>query len=209
MEVVTDKSFIHMVVGNDPQWFVGAEIETSEKLNRLYSTYENNNSVYIDENNKQITIDLVLRHAQKVYNGKSHKQLKNYHYKVEASFNEAIECIYFNIRLVRELIFESVRMENFHDYPSRKTCIWLIPDDEEHINQWKNNLPGSTHKIYRANCSGKIHYANPKFLEGGSISISSWTDRARRYWTGEDAEESRTEVLFEGKLSVVEEIKDA
>lgn len=204
---VINKLFLHLVVGDDTRWYAGAMIKTTEKLNRLWTNYQHENSVYRHQSlRRPITRDVVLRQALNVYEGRSHERIATYHYDIEQSYKEAVDCIFFNMRLVRELVFEEVRTREYPHCPSRRTCIWLMPDDLSAVKAWRSSLPEGQHRLFRVLAKGKIHCANPKYLEGGSLGISFWRELAVNYWSGKDIHEKRKEILFEGELKVVEQM---
>lgn len=110
---------------------------------------------------------------------------------------------------IRERIFEDVRLESFPELPSRKTCFWLIPVDhfQERIAYWSKAL-ASDKRIYKVSCTGFIHVADEAFLASRFGYLPSYRDDAYKYWSGESKSDSfvHQEVLFKGKLDVLQEI---
>ena len=124
---------------------------------------------------------------------------------------EVISHEYYNY--AKEVIFEEVRLKNFQDYPSRYTCIWMIPNTanlQEAVQYWirqlitmENGFAGVI--VYGLSCTGKVHYANDQFyLNDNWGSLNDIRVLATKYWQGLDAlpEAVNTEVLFEGNLVV-------
>lgn len=106
--------------------------------------------------------------------------------------------------LIRELIYEEVRRNEFPRLPSRRHCIWLC--DKETLGLWLNTL-GEDTSVYRVKVSGNLHMCCGEQLEDNSINYTILTDAARRYWSGENAKTSKErEYLLEGKVEIIEEL---
>ena len=45
-----------------------------------------------------------------------------------------------------------------------------------------------------------------KWLEGGTISLNNWYKLAHSYWKGESIGSIEDEILFEGKIKIIEEV---
>jgi len=108
----------------------------------------------------------------------------------------------------RETIFEEVRAKYFPNLPSRQTCIWV--GTKEAIPFWWEKLsnPLNKHKIFKLGLTGILHRTNEKYL----VEDNSHLDlihNAIRYWAGEEGSGSLSdELLFEGRIEVIEEYND-
>jgi hypothetical protein len=107
------------------------------------------------------------------------------------------------VTYVREFIWEDVRKTEFLELPSRQKCIWLIPS-EQGIKYWINKLNStSEYQVLKVKTEGHIHKANEKFLLGDCEPMNETIQKARQYWMGIDAEGENGEILFEGKIKIV------
>lgn len=112
--------------------------------------------------------------------------------------------------LVGELIWEDVRQREFPGLPSRQRCVWLVPDLEA-VRYWLERLgPGaSAAQVVRVRCAGRVHVASESHLVGDSVPIEEAALRARRYWRGELPDTGREEIIFEGRLTVLQVLDPA
>lgn len=112
----------------------------------------------------------------------------------------------------RETLFEEVRQNYFPELPSRQKCIWLIPPNNEQITFWLNALkcPDGKYQILKLECSGKVFFANEKYLKNTLGNFNLIRGNAFNYWSGHDADETYLgiECLFNGFVNVVDILKD-
>ena len=111
------------------------------------------------------------------------------------------------LRVLRELIFETVRERSFPHLISRWGCIWLI-SSKKGIGVWLKNL-GITDlsqcRIYKVKCTGEIHRGHEKHLEIESMSVPTIEENAMKYWTGVEKRPSyKDEVIFWGNVEFIE-----
>lgn len=104
----------------------------------------------------------------------------------------------------RELVFEEVRRELYPDYPSRYTCLWLLPHNYEAIEDWWRMF-GNKGQILKLNVTGKIHETSEAHLKLGYFNLKEERERAIKYWDGKpEGKYKYDEFLFEGSITVEE-----
>ena len=106
----------------------------------------------------------------------------------------------------RETIFEEIRAENFAKLPSRKNCIWLC--EEPSLYSWLEVLKEESSRIFELECTGEIHKADQFHLKTEVLPRKLIVEKAIKYWSGTNGENlTEQEILFEGKVKVLREIK--
>lgn len=155
------------------------------------------------------TSDKIILHAFETYafDRPVPVPMKNYHFKPILTLKEATESLGNQMRIVRELAYESIRKEFYSELPSRHNCIWLMADDKRSIEFWKNILRSKTQRVFKVTIDGKIHRAANKWLIGGTMPLIEIYTMAHKYWKGEGIGNFDDEILFEGKLKILEEIE--
>lgn len=112
-----------------------------------------------------------------------------------------------SLTINREFIFEEVRKEFFPSHPSRQKCLWVInSEDPNAFEYWKNTL-GTSDKVLRVQLTGKIHKANPQYLNLTADNLNKVRQNAFHYWTGTRGDRPEEEILFEGFVNVLEELQ--
>lgn len=108
------------------------------------------------------------------------------------------------VSYVRELIWEDVRKREFPHLPSRQRCIWLVPTIEG-ARYWirRTGIAGNF-QVLRVRGQGRIHRASEAFLLGDSEPMRETIRKARQYWLGIVEDPSTEEVIFEGRITVLE-----
>lgn len=108
------------------------------------------------------------------------------------------------MKVVRELIFEEIRNEFFPSFPSRTRCLWVLPDNEETIKFWREELKGQQ-VLLKLSLTGKVFEANQQYLSiAKEFSLDELRQKAFRYWSGASGTNSaEIEVLFEGFAKVL------
>jgi len=116
-----------------------------------------------------------------------------------------------------ELVFETVRKENFPELPSRKSCLFLT--SKEYLKKWNKVLTKNDPKrkrdinLYKLNVTGIMHKADCRWYEDLDIEEhQKYVDNAQEYWSGNIMNHSKIsfkeEILFQGKIKVVERFND-
>jgi hypothetical protein len=108
------------------------------------------------------------------------------------------------VAFIRELIWEQVRTREFPHLPSRQRCIWLIPTLGG-VKFWLERMGMPTdYQILRVRVQGRIHKASELFLLGDSEPLEETIRKARRYWLGVVDNPNTEEIIFEGRVRVLE-----
>lgn len=198
--------FFHINKDSDEEWVIGAKFTFGQQNNKLWETFENGNQL-ITSDGRTYPVDQIAYQALEVYRGGMTPPLKQYHYNPVQTLSETLDSLFCSIRNTRELMFEQVRLEKYASLPSRKTCIWLIPNDQESLDYWQENLPrGNNRKIFRVRTNGVFHRTSQQWVQGGTFSLSNWRERAHNYWKGTGAGNIDDEILFAGELEIIDEI---
>jgi hypothetical protein len=115
-------------------------------------------------------------------------------------------------RRYTELIFETIRKEQFSHLPSRQHCIFLCEQTE--VKHWypaiSDNLK-TTPPIYEFEAKGKMHKADQRWLDLDILQHGNYLLAAQNYWSGNafDSNARTTyEILFTGELTRTNKIKN-
>lgn len=112
-----------------------------------------------------------------------------------------------HIKIIRELVFESVRTVHFSALPSRARCIWVSESLDE-ARSWVKRLDGrGKAQILRVSVEGRLHTTSEGHLHQDSQSMPQLIESAHRYWRGEIVKGSRSETLLEGAMTVLEVVR--
>ncbi len=105
---------------------------------------------------------------------------------------------------MRETIFEEVRLKQYQELPSRRSCIYVC--EKKSLNYWYDKLPGDK-RIFRIRLNGNIHKANENYLATEYLPGEEIYKNAYNYWEGSKESNSICEeILFEGDITILEEI---
>ncbi len=118
------------------------------------------------------------------------------------------DALYESGMLIRELIFEEVRKQDYNNSPSRRNCIWLT--EEENIEFWLKWIKqdGFDYKIYEFECEGNFHKGNQDFLDSEIVGYNEYYNNAVKYWSGESTNIKRNnEIIFNGEIKVIDILK--
>ena len=132
--------------------------------------------------------------------------MKDYHFNPILTLGETIDSLGNSMKIIRELAFEAIRKEFYPELPSREKCIWLIPDNEQSFVFWKNVLNNNSQRIFKLAVDGKIHKAAQKWLVGGTFALNETNSMAHKYWNGGDSGSIEDEILFVGKIKILEKL---
>ena len=110
------------------------------------------------------------------------------------------------LKVHRENIFEEIRLKFFPNLPSRKRGIWLIPFNRESLDYWLGRIPKG--KNFQINATGKVHNSSERFLLFSKYTSLDYIRQAAfSYWVGVERESKEDEIIFEGFIEVIQEIK--
>lgn len=196
-------------ISNNPgcTWKAGDEVYFGHEYNKFWRSFLEKGA-YINLNGEKRPADQVIKYALNAYayNEPVPPQMKDYRFHPVYTLKEAMDCLGQSMRIIRELIFESIRKECYPHLPSRHNCIWLIPDDKQSLDFWKKLVHGNNKRIFRVETEGTIHRAANKWLIAGTIPLNEINSLAHNYWKGNDAGGLEDEILFIGKLKIIEEL---
>ena len=200
-------SYFHINNQPDCSWKAEDEVYFGNEYNNMWRSFLEKGA-YINLNGEKRPADQVIKYALNAYayNEPVPPQMKGYRFNPVFTLKEATDCLGESMRIIRELIFESIRKEFYPQLPSRHNCIWLIPDDKRSLQFWKNLVHGSNKRIFRVETEGIIHRAANKWLITGTIPLNEINSLAHNYWKGNDAGGLEDEILFTGKVKIIEEL---
>lgn len=184
---------IHKLGYCDDEWQVGKKFFIGNELNAFFSFYEKDS---LTGKNIKIIKNYINNFHDPNFNPKI-ADLKLY-------FNASLDAINECAKFMREYLFEEVRKQFFSQYPSRTKCLWVIQSKED-LKYWRTILSG---KLYRLRLTGKTFTGYERYLDIDMKAFGKWRELAFQYWVG-DIEKTATdkEVLFEGFVEILEEIK--
>lgn len=202
------ETFYHISNKPDCDWKVGDEIEFGVEQNYMWQSFLMNGD-FIELEDEKIPADLIIEHAldhyMKIYYAPM--QMKNYHFNPLHTLKEAVDSLR-NLKIIkRELVFESIRKEFYPELPSRHKCIWLIPDDEKSLEFWRRDVfKLNNPKIFKLSVDGKTHRASQQWLICRTYSLNEINSMAHKYWQGENSGSIDDEILFVGKIRILEKL---
>ncbi|MEK4486336.1 DUF2441 domain-containing protein [Psychrobacillus sp. FSL H8-0484] len=122
----------------------------------------------------------------------------------------AIEYVGQTIRAVREVIVEMVRLQEYHEYPSRLSCLYAAKSYEDSL-KWKELFDSYNRKvlqIVKLRVIGNYFEGDGNLLpKEDGVPFSQKIEQAREYWKG-NVKNELPELLINGKIEVVEIIDD-
>ena len=129
-------------------------------------------------------------------------ELEELYSKSTEILQESNRAFRHTFQLLRELIFEEVRLKNFSNLPSRKNCIWIC-EDEAQLKDWIPNLGLATFQIMKVEAVGNIFKTDSKFISTWELDVSKYYEYANQYWNPTNNFQY-PEVLFTGELRILE-----
>lgn len=106
--------------------------------------------------------------------------------------------------VLRELALEDVRKNNYPNYPSRLSCLYVTKTKEEAIN-WSKILKRNKKEckqILKLELTGDIFCFDGNLMKRQNVSFQKYLDNAKVYWNSIDSNNS--EILFYGEAKVIE-----
>jgi intein/homing endonuclease len=107
--------------------------------------------------------------------------------------------------LLKEYIFEEIRLTEFPHKPSRKKCIFLVPFEVEifeFATKLNYNLNSKTLMEIEVIQNDNLHFADLTLLNCNSLSHFEKVKAARQYWQGTTTRDINTEVLYIGEFKI-------
>lgn len=147
--------------------------------------------------------------GQVIFIGEEKKPFNKYFDNYPPNNNQDVTSLSMAIgyyqKLIRETVFEEVREDFFPNFPSRLSCLWVIPENMESINYWWGQITAEERVILKLKLTGKIHKVNQSYLTLNYGSLNHYRQLAFRYWSGTSGNnECENEYLFEGFAEVVD-----
>lgn len=200
-------SFFHINNQPDCSWKQGDVIDFGHEYNKFWRSYLEKGAT-INLNGSRRHADQVIKYALKAYarNEPVPEEMKGYHFNAVFTLKEATDCLGRTMMIIRELVFETIRKEFYPQLPSRHNCIWLTPDDKASLEFWSKLVYGRHKRIFRVETEGIIHRAAQKWLITATQPLNEINSLAHNYWKGEGAGVMEDEILFTGKLKIIEEL---
>jgi hypothetical protein len=192
---------------------VGQTIFAGRKKNPFVEYYDHTNFTIQDPQTKQwYNYSQISNSMVKYVNTKEKDKhlAKFYHFKPEETVKELTNVLNDYVLLVREWIFEEVRMEFFPNLPSRQRCLWVIPEDRKSIQYWwdamnKGKNAGINGRVLKLELTGKIYRTNQQYLAPTTDSLDNLRMNAFKYWAGASGSNSaEDEYIFEGFAKILE-----
>lgn len=204
MEIIQNKELYHICTA--PKWKVGDTFFFGNIFNYFFSYFNTNPYGFRTQDQKIYYVRYFIQHVIDVLKGSKEKDAE-----IAKTFDydplNTLEFLQSNFRsyfiLVRELIYEEVRLKHFPNCPSRMRCIWVIPKDKEALIYWNNIKKG---RIFILRLTGKILRTNERYLITDTYNLKQYREQAFMYWAGIKGESKKDEILFEGHVKVISEI---
>ena len=114
----------------------------------------------------------------------------------------------YNAEVKKENIFEDVRLKEFPNLPSRKNCMFLIPN-EVNLERYSENMGFDINDAIVLNIevsnNSFLHYADMSLLNCNLFADDYIEIQAKRYWNGVENEHINinTEILFRGNFKII------
>ena len=118
-----------------------------------------------------------------------------------------------------EISVEYVRLLKYPNYPSRFKCLFAV-ENLEQLENWKNFLGPSAHKIAKIECSNSHKFDSMWITNPGSfsnynktskfdnVSFASYCYFADKYWSGQPSSKPLWELLVELPCKCVDILDD-
>lgn len=115
--------------------------------------------------------------------------------------------VYESCMIIRELVLEIVKLNEFADYPSRLKCMYCVKTKEQAEN-WipilkRMNSKNPPLQIVKLKAKGKIFRGDGNLMIRNTRSLESKFELARKYWNNATKSDNE-EILFIGNAEVEE-----
>ncbi len=130
-----------------------------------------------------------------------------------ATLEQMLREYKYRAELLKELIFESVRMKNYISKPSRQRCMFLFHESLDYCEYATAlGFSPSRYTLLRVESCGdddRVLVAKLPLLNCNTQPYAEIEARAVEYWSGAagEAPSVEHEILFEGSLRIVEIIQ--
>ncbi len=115
----------------------------------------------------------------------------------------------YGCELLKEYIFEELRIKKYKHLPSRKNCIFCFPDDcniDEMRKKYKldNKLRPITLRIKGVSNNFIQHTVDSSFLNCNLLKYEEMLEYAEKYWSGIMSDNMLPEIIFSGDFKILE-----
>lgn len=107
--------------------------------------------------------------------------------------------------LLKEFVFEEIRLMEFPEKPSRRKCMFLLPqniDIVEYGVSMSFDMSTKRHLHIEICEPTSLHFADITQLNCNSLTHDEKVDFARKYWEGTNKRNMFTEILYEGEFRI-------
>ena len=136
---------------------------------------------------------------------------KNFNEFTEEEIKTTKTYIYESCLMLRELILEQVRSQEFPHLPSRFKCIYCVKtlrQAQNWVSALKRMQPEKPPlQIVKLKCKGTAFEADGDLMLRNTLSINSKIEMAKKYWQG-TTNSKHPEVLFVGEAEISEVIQE-
>jgi len=124
----------------------------------------------------------------------------------EIPLRELSKRLIYSSELLKEYIFEEVRVNKYTELPSRKRCMFLF-DSQIDYKDYAKVLNFSLEKynlieIEAVKDMSKLLRVDMSLLNCNTNLYDEIVSKAEEYWSGADKIDLNTEILFEGKFKI-------
>lgn len=116
-----------------------------------------------------------------------------------------LESIENNTHLLKEVIFENVRLQEYPDRPSRFEIVFLCPNLDSLLNfvRITNRSYDLLYEVELVDPSAKGFETNWSLLPPNRVTMAAVEEAARRYWDPQDVDDNVKEVLVESDIRII------
>ena len=196
---------IHKIKEGKSEWVPGDEyfINPNESNNFQKNLISGLGNIRMNTFNEPIGL---IKHVSELLKGNVNND------KLNCACDDLTRSFKQYIKWIQEEIFEKVRLSNYPNLPSRKSCLWICTYD--HLIIWMDIIVNNLPRFYRPNVKilslfveGKCHEADGLFIDADTYKIKDFESAAHNYWCGKHKAGNEIEVLFQGKVTVLEEFR--
>lgn len=203
---VKDQIFYH-IQKIDQGWKVGDKKYFGNALNFQQNCHEESLQIKTATGETAKVSDLI--ETEEIFLNTGNKVISWYHYNPVIAFRECRWTLFRYYHTLLEVIIEEERIKHFPEFPSRKTCIWLLDDYQEALNYWwneflKQEAKFNNPKIIKLRVNGKIHRSDNSYFWFQTLGLTDIRKLAFDYWSGIPGREPFEEIMFAGEAEILE-----
>ncbi|WP_312285910.1 DUF2441 domain-containing protein [Chryseobacterium gleum] len=116
-------------------------------------------------------------------------------------FNFSNFALNKNSMMLRELILENYRKDNFPELPSRYNSIWVCKEDN--LDYWIKALQINDYNVFQLKLTGVMHISTEKSLYSDVLNVHQYQELAKKYWSQDQVWENDSEALFDGLIEII------